>query len=130
MLSCFLHWVAFRRVHRIPLTEKRWKSFSMRRTEKHEKIEWGKIYVLVGGIFGIKETRSFRESRMGMRKFPWTFLSCLKKGERFGTSAEEKKLCYHFSFSSLRLHILLPLFKRKYVSLNGFLLHRHNNFYL
>lgn len=44
--------------------------------------------------------------------------------EERGLRKEEKKLCYHFSFSSFRLYILLPLFKQKYVSLNGFLLHR------
>lgn len=85
-------------------------------------------------MLGIKEKWSLREEN-----FPWTFLSGFAQGEVGGKNLHlmpsHKREWRRRSFSIIPLscplphhatRFFLPLFKRKYVSLNGFHLHRHN----
>lgn len=67
-----------------------------------------------------------------MRKFPWKFLSCFegKVGENpsdFTPKWRRKEAFLSLRPPPQRYISFLPLFKRKYVSLNGFHLHRHSS---
>lgn len=119
----FLLRVAFRHVHNIHFTEKRWKSFSHPTRGAGVRQDlctcWRQFLVL-------KETRSFLKRGKSFMKILIVFEEAgVVGGEKIHTKPL-KKLFYHFS--PPQRYIFLSLFKQKYVSLNGFHLHLYNNF--
>lgn len=117
----------FSAVHKIHFTEKRWKSSgeSERLCVRVAGGGVGKIYVLVGGIFicfffNDTERRAFEREK--------TFPKRKDGGSSYRRARSRKnhllgKASATHTILARNVTFFLPLFKRKYVSLNGFHLH-------
>lgn len=99
--------------HGIHLKEKRWKKLFERR-------EWGKIYILVGGISLLFSLRYKDETR------PRSFLERENFNESSYRDSGANETWWQNSHTEEERRFISPvclaLFKRKYVSLNGFYL--------